>query len=138
MRNFSHQFTTWITNWFNQLISLTPAISWKYQWVYGGLLIVFLLVGIGLIFWKKLYPTLKHQLSAMVWFNFFLGAILFFFRYQRIPLLGMDLWRFIQEIEIVIWILLILRYRLVKYPKEMISQKVVSYKSKYLPKAKTT
>ncbi|MBU6389340.1 hypothetical protein KGQ71_02380 [Patescibacteria group bacterium] len=115
---------------------MTPAPIWKYQWEYVGVLGILLVLGITLLFLKKIRPALRESLSNFAWTNLVLGVIIFFFRYQQIPLLGMDLWRFLQEVEMVIWLIVILRYRVVVYPQEKLEEKVISYKSRFLPKPK--
>lgn len=105
----------------------------KYYLVLLGLL---LLGGtISLIF--RLPGRLNRQISELCWNNLWIGAVLFFFRYQHIPILGMDLWRLLQEIAIVVWFsIIILRFRQ-SYPKERLADKVLEYRTRYLPKSKT-
>ena len=120
----------------SDLIATIPPEHWKYEIGYLVMLGVFLALAIALIFMKKVRTSLKDRLYSFLWTNIILGLILFFFRVQQIPLLGMDIWRFIQEIAIVIWIALIVRFYRKVYRKEALIQKVEERKTKYLPKAK--
>ena len=136
IQSINHHFIIWVSTWLQQLVAMNPSPVWKYQWVYVGVLSILLVLGVGLLFIKKGRPALREQLANFAWVNLGFGIIIFFFRYQRIPLLGMDLWRLLQEGEMLVWLLLILRYRLVIYPKETLEEKIVSYRSKYLPRPK--
>lgn len=105
------------------------------MWIYTGLILFCLIGGISLFFWR-LRPGLRGRLSSLFWTNAIIGLILFFFRFERIPLLGMDLWRFLQEFAIVIWSFFILRYWRRSIPKEMLAEKVQAYRDRFLPKPK--
>ena len=79
---------------------------------------------------------LKQRLSPLLWTNFWLGIFLFFFRWQSIPLIGMDLWRFLQEVAIIVWVLVVVFYRRKQYPKEVLAEKAEAYRNRFLPKKK--
>lgn len=90
----------------------------------GGVLSIFL----------KIRPSLKARLQSFFWWNTFLGVLLYFFRDQRVPYLGMDLLRLIQEIGIVFWINSIVLFSRTGLKKELIADQVKARKEKYLPK----
>jgi len=137
-----NKFTTWLTTlplkeWFEMrnLFSFLPPVDWHFKWVYAGLIYA-CFAGAIIINFFRIHPFIKERLAKFLWTNALIGGLLFFFRYQRIPFLGMDIWRTIQEISIVIWIYSIVHYRKNKLSKEILEQRVHEYRNKYLPKAK--
>lgn len=126
---------TALANRISGLVQLTPSSPWTFEKEYIGLIGVLTLAAIVLSFWK-LPERLRGPLLQLSWGNAVTGLILLFCRTQEIPFLGMDLWRFIQEVAIVIWLLVIgisyLRHR----KQERLDQKVAAYKNKFLPKKK--
>jgi len=118
------------------LFSMTPPAVWTFQWVYVGIIGACVVGGIAMLFAKKLRPGLRERISSFCWNNVVIGVILFFFRYQQIPLLGMDLWRFIQEIGMVVWLFFIYQYWTLAIPQETLAEQIVAHKNKYLPKPK--
>jgi uncharacterized membrane protein len=136
-------FTTWFGNlaiwqWWSPagLFLGTPGETWKFQWSYVALVSACFIGGIILTFWKQGHPYLKSSLSRLLWSNFWLGLFLFFFRFQRIPILGMDIWRFIQEIAMIAWLVVMARTYSKQRPQEVLQEKVAAYKNRYLPKPK--
>src|SRR5579871_4051338 len=96
------------TYWY-QISSSTPIGSWKFLRFYLGLLGIFLVIVISTPF-LPIRTEGKSKLLQLGWSNLVIGAILSFLRYQQIPILGMDIWRTIQEIGIIIWITYLLIY----------------------------
>jgi len=101
------------------------------------MLALFLVGGLVSLFVKRIPEGLRRRFNALCWNNLVIGLILFFFRYQRIPLLGMDIWRFVQEIVLIVWLVIIFRYWRRQLPKERFSEQVIAHKQKYLPKKKS-
>jgi hypothetical protein len=141
-----HALWSHIANWFTTVINpywspanlfaFTPPEAWYFERVYVVLTGLCLIAGITLLFIRTIRPGLRERFLSFSWTNFTLGLILFFFRYERIPLLGMDVWRFVQEVAMIIWIVLIYRYWQVKIPAERLAERVIAHKEKYLPKPK--
>ena len=102
---------------------------------YEVLLIIFFLGGIITLFRPK-YEPVRERFSVFFWTNAILGLILFFFRYQDIPLLGMDFFRFTLEVTAAIWLFFITRFSLQVYPQKKLEDQIAERKNKYLPKAK--
>jgi len=119
------------------LVSVQPKLTWPDFYLYLGYCAIFLIgLIILLILHKRIKPSLRDQLASVCWTNLGLGVVLFFFRQQAIPLLGMDLWRFIQECATVIWIFFIFRSYVQNHPQEVMSELVKARREKYLPKKK--
>jgi hypothetical protein len=118
------------------LIETTPPETWVFRWVYVGLLAVLLVIAIVTLF-LKIRPSLKARIQALCWTNIFLGAFLYFCRDQRIPILGMDILRFIQEVALIFWVNSIVIFARTKLQDELLMEKIVSRKSKYLPKPRS-
>lgn len=136
-----NEFTTWLKSlqqYWNPatLFDLVPADTWYFMWVYVGLTGLCLLIGILLPFLKKIRPSLKQRISQLVWTNFWLGLILFFFRYQRIPILGMDIWRTAQEICLFFWIIYLFRFSRTVIKKESVQEQIEERRNRYLPQPK--
>ena len=143
MRAFWSHFVTWFTNHVSPywspsgLISMTPPQTWVFEKGYVIMLALFLVGGLVSLFVKRIPEGLRRRFNALCWNNLVIGLILFFFRYQRIPLLGMDIWRFVQEIVLIVWLVIIFRYWRRQLPKERFSEQVIAHKQKYLPKKKS-
>jgi len=135
--SFLHPFFKALASYFGSLTQYTPVDPWRFRWIYLGMVIVFLIGGIALLFLKKVRPALRERLSTFFWINFGIGLILFFFRDQDIPLFGMDFWRFIHDIAIWVWLIYIVVVSSKEHPRLIIQEKVNEYRNKYLPKAKT-
>jgi hypothetical protein len=143
-QNFIHLWQI-ISNWygvhitpywsFTQLFNSTPPYRWPWMYIYLGLLIFFFLA-IILIAFLHLREGLKKRFYPYLITNLVLGLVIFFFREQRVPILGMDIWRLLQELEMIIWIPFILIYILKGRPKEILGEKVEQRRQKYLPKKK--
>ena len=117
------------------LFATNPGMEWKFRWIYVGLIGLMLLVGIVVAF-LKIHPELKRRISNLAWTNVFLGVVLYFVRDQRIPVLGMDLWRFMQEIGIVVWVNAIAWYARTGLRNQNVREAARQRFEKYLPKAK--
>jgi len=116
------------------LVNIQPQLVWNdmaYYLVYSGIFLVGLIILVLLR--KRIQPNLRDQLGSVCWTNLGLSLVLFFFREQSIPLLGMDLWRFLQECATVIWIFFIVRFYLKTYRQEAVSELVKARREKYLP-----
>lgn len=119
-----------------QLFVSPPPVEWRWIWAYAALGIASLILGIALIFTKKLHPGLRERLSTLAWTEVILSAILFFCRYQRIPYFGIDGLRTLQEIGLVIWVIITARYARVQLPADRLAAAIEEKRQKYLPKAK--
>ncbi len=115
------------------LIQVNPSNAWAFRWVYVGLIAVLLLTGIATLF-LKIRPSIKSRIQSLCWTNVFIGIVLYFFRDQRIPYLGMDLIRFIQEITLIFWINSIVLFSRTGLQKELVLEKVQERRNKYLPR----
>lgn len=136
-------FSTWFNSlqlwhwWsFPGLFDTTPSSEWKFQWSYVALIAACFIGAVILTFWRG-DQQLSRPIAQVLWNNVWVGPILFFFRYQEIPVLGMDLWRFIQEVAIVAWLVVILKGYSKKQPQVQLQDKIEAYRNKYLPKPKT-
>ena len=144
MSKFNSAITTFYTqhiqSWFNfdTLLSATPPQEWPYKNVYIGFIAFCLLGAIVVLIWRSLYPVLRERLGLLFWTNVILGPILYFFRFQQIPVLGMDFIRTIQEIAFAIWLIVIILRTYKEYPKEKFEEKLTERRNKYLPKPKNT
>lgn len=120
-----------------ELLMATPPVRWELMWGYVGFLGFSLLVLIAVtVFRKKLHPNLRNRLQNWALTQVSLGIALMFFRYYRIPYLGMDLWRALQEISALAWLIWIVAYARTALPLELIKETAIARREKYLPKAK--
>lgn len=117
------------------LVAVTPSATWHFRWVYVDL-VVACFVGAVITQFLKIRVSVKNRLQSMLWTNFFLGLALYFFRDQRLPFLGMDLWRFIQEIALIFWVNSIILFSRTGLIQEKLAEKVHERRQKYLPKAR--
>lgn len=117
------------------LLETTPPPHWQYYWAYVALVIGCLLLGV-IVGFSKIHPQIKSRLLVLLWVNGILGLLLWWVRLLQIPIIGMDLWRFLQELGIVIWILWIVFYVRRHYPKIKLKEQTIAYREKYLPKKK--
>jgi len=124
-----------LSQWLLNLISIVPPATWAWRWFYVGVIGAFLVGGIVIIF-LKIRPTVKARISNLCWTNVVLGLLLYFFRDQRVPYVGMDIFRFFQEIGMVIWINTIIWYARNQIPKEKLAEAVTERRTKYLPKTR--
>jgi hypothetical protein len=134
MRHFlSHLFDNSVWS-LPGLLALQPPLQWHHMWYYIAFLGI-CLVGLLslLIFRKYIRANLINRLSSLFLTNLVLGGILYFFRIQQIPILGMDVWRFFQECATVIWIFSIVRFYLRDYRHELTQEKIAARRNKYLP-----
>jgi hypothetical protein len=138
MAQLQQFFGTTLANWWSpkNLLLVTPSETWPLRWFYLGLLALLFIVGMVTLF-LKIRPSVKGRIQNLIWVNFFLGMVLYFFRDQRIPFIGMDILRFIQELALIFWINGIVLFARTQVPKETIAEKVAARKSKYLPKSKS-
>lgn len=130
-------FSSTLPQWWSPsgFLKATPPATWPLKWEYVGLIGICLLVGIVTAF-LKIRPSLKSRILSFAWTNALLGALLFFFRDQRIPYLGADVLRLLQEIGIVFWINSIVWFARNGLQAEKVAEQVALRKEKYLPKAK--
>lgn len=133
MQSFWNSFITWLS--LKDAFSLTPPFVWAAQWYFVGFLGLCLLIGIA-VYFLPIHPSLKGRVASVAWFNVVLGPFLFFFRYQRIPLLGMNIWIVLEIIATIAWIGLIIYYARTSLRKQLFSEQAEAYQKKYLPKVK--
>lgn len=106
------------------------------MWYFLATVIASLLGIIVILFLKKrARPSLTTRISNLLWTYLIAGSLLFFVRQQQIPLLGMDLWRFLFELAIIVWIVSIVRFYRTGYKKELVQEKIEERRQKYLPKS---
>lgn len=117
------------------LVSLIPSAHWYGESLYVGFVALCAILAIALLFVRAHRPVVE-RLSTLLWSNLIVGLFLIFFRLQLVPLLGMDLWRTVQEIGFLIWLAVIVRYWKVDYSKGLLAQKVEERRTKYHPKKK--
>lgn len=129
-------WNTFIT-WFNPqgLLQVTPPKEWRFMYVYIGIIAFCAVAGIIVAF-LRIHPELKSRIASFLWTNAIFGLVLFFFRYERIPYLGMDILRTIHEISIILWIGYLIWYSMTGFKQELLADKVTAHKAKYLPKQK--
>jgi hypothetical protein len=120
---------------FTTLLDVTPPVLWPLQRAYLAFVTLSIIVALVLLF-LPVHTASKQRLGTLLWTNGAIGIVLFFFRYQQIPLLGMNLWRLIQEIVFVAWLLFILRFMRKQIPADRFTEKVIERRNKYLPKPK--
>ncbi len=122
---------------FQNLFAYRPLLQWPLQWWYVGMLALLLVVlVVSFIIRKKIGQEVASLLINFCLTNLFWGGILYFFRVQRIPLFGMDIWRLLQELSMAIYLGVALpaTIRAARINKQ--EQKQVAAKEKYLPKPK--
>jgi hypothetical protein len=115
------------------LIQATPPATWAFRWEYAALTLICLLIAVVSIF-LKIRPSVKARIQALAWTNGLIGILLYFCRDQRIPYIGMDLLRFIQEVTLIFWINSIVLFARKAIPQEILSEQVQARREKYLPK----
>lgn len=141
------QIFTNISNWFKAIpwdsfwssktaFSVFPPAEWNFKWYYLSFAAICYLLLVILLFFKKINPEVKARVNSFLVTNTWLCLFLGFFRYQRIPIIGMDFVRTIQIIIDIIWIISIVRFKKVILPQIALSQKVEERRNKYLPKPK--
>jgi len=85
-----------------------------------------------LFFWKKY----KAKLFNLFIYTGLVGLILVFSRWQEIPYLGSRLFLIIDLLVFIVWGLIILYFRMLILPKEIINYRKIKDFEKYLPKNK--
>lgn len=127
-------FSETLPHWWSPsgLIQIKPAAIWLLRWEYVGLIGLCLLVAIVTLF-LKIRPSLRSRIQNFAWSNVAIGLVLYFFRDQRVPYLGMDLLRFLQELGMVFWINGIVLFARKGMQKEVLAEQVQSRREKYLP-----
>jgi len=120
-----------------RLFLVKPPADWPLEWWYIALIALNLVLALtSLIFGKRLHPRLREAMSVFGWSNLIVMGILYFFRVQRIPYLGMDLIRTIHELSILIWGIFLVRGMRSTITKQKTQELVEARRSKYLPKPK--
>jgi hypothetical protein len=124
-----------IWNWWNpaQFLLATPPAAWLFEKADLALVIILFVIAIVALV-PRIPSGLRSRLLSFGWYNFLIAGILFLTRWQRIPVLGMDLWRFLHEIIMIIWVITIIRYQVLHRPKEDLQAKVQAYRERFLPK----
>lgn len=114
----------------------TPQPVWDWRWIYVGLIGLCFLTGIAVHF-TKLRPAIKSRVNSLAWTNVCIGLVLYFARDQRLPYLGMNFLRFLQEVGLIVWINAIIWFARTHIPKEKLAEAVEARRTKYLPKAQS-
>lgn len=120
----------------HELVLIRPPFLWELMWWYVGFIALCALGGISLLFLSNVHPALKSRLSSFCWTNVTIGVILFFFRYYRIPYLGMDILRLLQEVSALVWLGYLVWYSQTGFKHQLIQEKVADHKARYLPKSR--
>ena len=125
----------WLTQVWNPagIIQIVPPLLWPWEWYYVGLLGLCALV-VGFSFLPRLPKLLAHPLRKVLFNNFWAGILLLFLRTERVPILGMDIWRLAQECAIVISVFLIVRHFRATHPHLVLRARVEEYRTRFLPK----
>jgi hypothetical protein len=138
MRQFWHNAYLHLDKYWSptHLVAIQSYGDWKYMWAFLATIVVSFL-GILLVFVlkKRVRPSLRTRINSLLWTYLPVSGILFFVRQQQIPLLGMDLWRFLFELAIVVWIVSIIRFYRTAYRRELVQEKIEERRNKYLPKS---
>jgi hypothetical protein len=118
--------------YFTTLIQLTPPAQWDWMWYYVAVIAACFVLGIAVRF-LPIPDGLKNRLGQFFWSNVFIGAFVWFCRWQAIPYFGSDLVRFIHEVSMILWLLGIAWYQVRTRPKERLVESVQERRAKYLP-----
>ncbi len=119
------------------LFLIKPPLEWSLQWWYVAFIALNLIVALAsLIFKKRLRPQVYNAASTFGWSNLIIMGILYFFRVQRIPYLGMDFLRTIQEIAMLIWAVYLVRGLRTQVSTLKTQELIEARRTKYLPKPK--
>ena len=146
MRTLLPTISTWFAQlplwqWWNpsQYLAITPGFRWPLQWVFVGFCAAILCLGIFGVIWqiRKRDAIMAPRLRDFALSTLPMLGIFAFLRIQRIPLLGMDAWRGMYEVSILIWLFIILRGAKREYPEKALEERVRAYKAKYLPTKKS-
>lgn len=141
------QIITNISNWFRAIpwesfwssktaFSVFPPANWNYMWYYIGFAAICYILLIVMLFLKKINPEIKTRVNSFLVTNIWLCLFFGFFRYQRIPIMGMDFIRTLQIVVAIFWIISIIRFKKIILPQIILHQKVEERRNKYLPKPK--
>ncbi len=104
-------------------------------YVLGGIIIIFLLLGIITFIAKKrpsLYKGIYKNLYGFSITNFFIGSLFLFFNYENIPFFSARFWLGLWLLSFLIWLYLILK-KLKKIPEKKRLYELEREKNKYLP-----
>lgn len=117
------------------LLEVTPPLTWAWQWYYIAFL-VFCALLLTAAYYSRLPALLAKPLRRIAFNNLWIGLLLLFFRLERVPVLGMDVWRIIQECAIVTLLVLTFLHFRKNHPKNVLSARVEAYRNRFLPKAR--
>jgi hypothetical protein len=132
------QSLTWQQVWDYRTAFLSrPLPTWPFMEGYVAFLVILFLAGIVVLLRRRLYAPYRSVLLQFFWTNLFLATLLFFFRWQRIPIFGMDFLRTAHFLFMLGWVALILKYRLTAYRRDRLMILVEERRQKYLPRPKT-
>lgn len=119
------------------LLNTVPPVEWPLMWFYIGFNVLLLAIAIASLFpWKFLRPATQARISSLAWTNIFISLVILPFRLGGVPLLGMDLWRVLQEVSAVLWVAAIVGLHLKENKAYRTKAAVAEYQDKYLPKPK--
>lgn len=120
--------------WFNlRPIPLLPFYN-KALIAFTGLLLVLAIISffIKKQYKKSAYRRATESIFSLTTTNFFLGLLILFFNYERIPLMSARFWLILWVIEMAIWIYFIVKGIKTLPQKQEETQREKEYK-KYLP-----
>jgi hypothetical protein len=121
----------------HNLLLVTPPAQWPLMGGYVGFIgSTILIIIVLLVLGKRGNPNLKRRIRNWAITQLLIGGILFFFRYYRVPYLGMDIFRTIQELLALVWLGFIVVYAYKVLPLEILQEHVEARRKKYLPESK--
>jgi hypothetical protein len=121
----------------NELFQSRPSFVWELKPLYMVFLAILLLAGIVTPFLKKwLRDEVRKPIVQTAWTHFFIGIVLFYLRDSRVPVLGMDIWRVIQYIALIVWFVLYVTHLRTTVKTISLKEEVALRREKYLPKPK--
>ena len=142
MHHYLHLLKQFVLHWplwtyWNpaELLNSVPPALWPWMREYIALIAI-LLIGALISVFVRLPGKLNDRFGTLCWNNVWIGGLLYFFRYQHVPILGMDIWRLLQEVAIVIWLYVIVNHFRRTYPQERLDTRIAEYRGRYLPKPK--
>jgi hypothetical protein len=119
--------------WFNyRFLALLPI----FEKLFYGSVVLFLALTIFFFFWKKkksLYTGLWLNCFNFSLTNFIVGVILLFFYYEQVAFFSARVWLGIWAIEIVIWLINIVRH-LLRIPQKKRQLKAQMDYNRYIPR----
>jgi len=125
----------------NYLFTLRPGnfsdTTQKWVLIFLAIVLTISIISWLIVYRRKIQPTLVKlfkKIYHLLTTTAITGFILFFFRYENIPLLGARFWWLLLLIGDLIWLGFIIKYCLKKLPQEKTNYQRQQEINKYLPK----